>query len=89
MIKIRSIKEACTYIRSIDRETGVTENAIRCLVLSGQIPSVQIGRKHLINADQVVKYFEGKLSEMPVKAQDEGDQPDDIKPIPERARRRN
>jgi hypothetical protein len=80
MIKIRSIKETAGYIKSLDSESCVTENAVRFLVATGRVPSVMIGKKHLIDADQVLLFFEESLSKIP-EPKDDATESTDIRPI--------
>ena len=80
MIKIRSIKETVGYIKSLDTGSSVTENAVRFLVATEKIPSVMIGSKHLIDADQVLAFFEESLSKIP-QTKDDDDEIVDMQPI--------
>ena len=80
MIKIRSIKETVGYIKSLDTGSCVTENAVRFLVATGKIPYVMIGKKHLIDADQVLAFFEEHLSKLPEPEENE-EAETDILPI--------
>ena len=91
MIKIRSLKEALLYIKSLDSDTAISGNAIRMLVVSGKVPSIKVGKKYLVNVDTLVNYFEERLS---VNTSDDlqktaeiGEIGDDIRPIPERLKR--
>ncbi len=60
MLRMRTIAEAAAELRETDPHTAVTPYAIRQLVLNGQIPHVRIGKKRLINMDELEKYFCGK-----------------------------
>lgn len=62
MVKVRSLREALAYIRTLDKDTGISENAIRMLVVSGKVPSVMVGRKYLVNVDTLLAYFEDRLA---------------------------
>ncbi len=57
MTKMRLISEAYKAIKEDDPNTALTMNALRCLVRNGEIPSVQIGRKRLINYDNLLQYL--------------------------------
>lgn len=89
MTKIRSIKEACSYIRSLAEDTRVIENAIRCLALSSQIPSVKIGRKYFINVSRCLNFSKAGSIKKTNERHLEEDKTADIRPIPERFRCRN
>jgi len=49
--KMRTIGEAIAAMRKSDPNTAFTQTALRRLVRSGEIPSVRIGNKYLINLD--------------------------------------
>lgn len=55
--RIRGIKEAITELKEADPETALTERGLRRLVITGKIPTVQIGRKYLINMDVLINYL--------------------------------
>jgi excisionase family DNA binding protein len=50
-IKLRTIAEAYKYLVEIDPGTAITKSALRRLVASGDIPSVQVGRKRLLDIE--------------------------------------
>jgi hypothetical protein len=91
MVKIRSLREALFYIKSLDNDTGISGNAIRMLVVSGKVPSFKVGKKYLVNVDMLLQYFEEKLSvdagDDLQKPADLGEVGDDIRPIPEQLKR--
>jgi len=93
MVKVRSLKEAMIYIKSLDEKTGISGNAIRMLVVSGKVPSVKIGKKYLVNVDTLMNYFEDKLSGEVEDDLQKDPEPreigDDIRSIPERLKRQN
>ena len=62
MAKIRSIKQACEYIKELDSNTGITEHAIRVMVKRGDIPSIKVGCKNLINVDKLIEFLEKQTS---------------------------
>ena len=57
MLQMRLLSEAYAEIKKDDPNTVLTMNALRCLVKSGTIPSVQIGRKRLINYEKLLEYL--------------------------------
>lgn len=91
MVKVRSLREALAYIKSQDNDTGISENAIRVLVVSGKIPSVKVGRKYLVNVDTLLRYFEVRLAAadetVPQKDDSSKGIGEDIRAIPERLKR--
>lgn len=54
---MRTIKDAYAAIKQSDPETCLTMYALRCKVISGEIPSVKVGRKYLINIDLLDEYL--------------------------------
>ena len=56
--KMRLIREVFDELHQIDPNSAITMYALRQLVRSGKIPSVNVGRKILVNYYDVVKYFE-------------------------------
>ena len=54
---MRSINDAYSEILSTDPKTAITKSGLRRLVNTGEIPSVEVGRKRLINMDVLREYF--------------------------------
>jgi len=59
MPRMRTISDAAAWLRQADPETAFTPTALRRLVTTGQLPSVRIGTKYLINLDTVEGYLRG------------------------------
>lgn len=55
--KMRSISEAYRQLRTDDPNTALTLCALRRLVATGEIPSLRVGRKILINYDSLLAYL--------------------------------
>ena len=60
MRKMRTIDEAAAFMRQADPCTAVTKTALRRLVTSGQIPSVRVGAKYLVDLGVLDEFFGGK-----------------------------
>jgi len=45
MPRLRTLTETYNYIKEQDNETAITPNALRRMVVSGQIPCVKAGKK--------------------------------------------
>lgn len=58
MAKMRLIKEIFEEIKTNDPNTAITMCGLRRMVKTGVIPSVQIGRKRLINYDNLINYLD-------------------------------
>lgn len=62
--RMRGIKQAIEEMKANDPNTALTERALRRLVLTGEVPSVRIGAKYLINMDILENYlFSGTASD--------------------------
>ena len=67
MRTMRTIPAAAEYLREKDPATALTRNAIRNLVLTGQIPHVRIGSKRLVAMEDLLEYLEtGTVTPSPV-----------------------
>ena len=63
MPKIRTLTEAYDYIQKMDSETAITPNALRRMVVSGNIPCIKAGKKYLIDLDVLFEYLKGTKPE--------------------------
>lgn len=63
MAKMRLIKDVFEEIKKNDPDTAITMCGLRRMVQMGVIPSVQIGRKRLINYDNLMEYLDNIVSE--------------------------
>ena len=55
--KMRLISEVYDELHSVDPNSAITMYALRNLIKTNKIPSIKIGRKSLINLDDVMEYF--------------------------------
>jgi len=66
MTRIRTLTQAYTALKEMDAQTAVTPNALRRMVISGQIPCTKAGKKYLIDLDVLLEYLKGtKPNEAP------------------------
>nr|DAJ70589.1 MAG TPA: Pyocin activator protein PrtN [Caudoviricetes sp.] len=63
MPRLRTLTETYNYIKEMDNETAITPNALRRMVVSGQIPCVKAGKKYLIDLDVLLEYLKGTKPE--------------------------
>ena len=63
--KTRTLDSCFDEIKRQDPGTALTRTALRRLVTSGTIPSVRIGRKYLVNIDNVWLFLRGELDQDP------------------------
>lgn len=61
--RMRTIDQAAAWLRETDPDTAFTKTALRRLVISGQLPSVRIGYKYLIDLDALEQFLRGSISE--------------------------
>ena len=59
MRRIRTLSEAYSYIKEMDADTAITANALRRMVISGQVPCIKVGKKYLIDIDVLFEYLKG------------------------------
>ncbi len=57
MAKYRTIQQAYESIRELDADTAITQHALRKLVVSGQLPSMRVGKKYLIDMDLLAEFL--------------------------------
>lgn len=57
---MRTINEAAAYMVQADPRTTVTKTALRRLITSGQIPSVRVGAKYLVDLGVLDDFFGGQ-----------------------------
>ena len=57
--KMRTIDEAAAWIAASDPETAFTKTALRRLVVTGQLPSVRVGQKYLVNLNVLEGFLRG------------------------------
>lgn len=74
MPRMRTIDQAHAWLIETDPGTALTKTGLRRLVLSGQLPSVRVGKKYLIELGQLEEYMSGSVP-TPIMAQG-------IRPVP-------
>lgn len=55
--RMRGLREAVNELHEIDSGCALSFYALRCLVLSGVIPCVRIGRRILVDMDTLCAYL--------------------------------
>ncbi len=58
-MKLRIVTEAYAELKKEDPNTSLTLTGLRRLVRSGEIPTIKVGRKSLIDYDKLVQYLSG------------------------------
>lgn len=57
---MRTIDEAAASLRQADPNTAITKTALRRLIRSGEIPSVRVGAKYLVDLGVLDAFFGGQ-----------------------------
>mgnify|MGYP000004310255 FL=1 len=58
---MRGIKQAIEELKINDPNTALTEKALRRLILTGELPAVRVGKKYLVNMNNLFDYLSGKV----------------------------
>lgn len=58
--RMRTAPGALEIIKQMDPDTAVTLRYIRRLIATETTPHVDVGRKELVNVDQLLKFLEGE-----------------------------
>lgn len=69
-MRLRTLEQAHAELMSVDPSCALAKTALRRMVVSGQIPSVRIGAKYLVDIDRLQEYLFPKPSES--KSETEG-----------------
>ena len=57
IVRMRFAKQCIEELRKIDPDTPIKECFVRSLVKRGLVPSVPVGRRHLVNFDALLEYL--------------------------------
>ncbi len=60
--RMRTISDAAAWLQQADPETAFTKTALRRLVTTGQLPSVRVGQKYLINLEALEGFLSGSTA---------------------------
>lgn len=60
MPKYRTVAQAALHIREVDPETSITESAIRHLIAGGKVRHITVGKRVLLDFDQLEQMLTGK-----------------------------
>ena len=58
--RMRTAEGALEIIKQMDPDTAVTLRYVRRLIATETIPHVDVGRKKLVNVDQLLKFLGGE-----------------------------
>ena len=68
---MRTIPEAAAELKRLDKNTAITLCALRRMVKTGELPSVAIASKRLVNMNQLLEMLDGQAASR--DEQDAGD----------------
>lgn len=57
MARMRTVNQAFEHIKAIDPETSISLYAIRCVAKTGDIKTVYLNKKILLDLDGLLDYF--------------------------------
>lgn len=57
MARMRTVNQAFLYLKSIDKDTAITAYAIRSVAQTGDIKTVYLNKKILLDLDGLLEYF--------------------------------
>ena len=63
---MRTIDQAYDYLVAADPECALTRTALRRLVVSGQVRSVMVGRKYLVDLDLLEDFLQNPIIPLPL-----------------------
>lgn len=69
--RMRTIPEAAAELKRLDKNTAITLCALRRMVKTGELPSVAIASKRLVNMNQLLEMLDGQAASR--DEQDAGD----------------
>lgn len=70
--RMRTIDQAATWLQENDPGTAFTKTALRRLVVTGQIQSVRVGQKYLVNLDVLEGFLTGSEAEKAIEVEGRG-----------------
>ncbi len=62
-VKLRTSDQAYELIKKMDPDTALTRHAVRTIITSGDIPTLKIGRKTLVDIDDLYEHLGIKAKE--------------------------
>ncbi len=61
MPRMRTIDQTFSWLQETDPETALTKTALRRIVTTGELPSVRIGSKYLVDLDVLADFLHGSV----------------------------
>ena len=65
--RLRTIDQAYRELKAMDPDTAISKHYIRSIVLTGQLPHLQVESKRLIYLDDLMTYIEKSMTGITAK----------------------
>ena len=65
--RLRTIDQAYRELKAMDPDTAISKHYIRSIVLTGQLPHLQVESKRLIDLDDLMTYIEKSMTGIAAK----------------------
>lgn len=65
--RLRTIDQAYRELKAMDPDTAISKHYIRSIVLTGQMPHLQVESKRLIDLDDLMTYIEKSMTGITAK----------------------
>lgn len=65
--RLRTIDQAYRELKAMDPDTAISKHYIRSIVLTGQLPHLQVESKRLIDLDDLMTYIEKSMTGITAK----------------------
>ena len=67
-MRLRSLEQAHAELMAADPNCALAKTALRRMVIAGQIPSVRVGAKYLVDIDRLPEYLFPPAEDKPKSA---------------------
>ena len=67
-MRLRTLEQAHAELLAADPNSALAKTALRRMVIAGQIPSVRVGAKYLVDIDRLPEYLSQPTADKPKPA---------------------
>jgi len=57
--RLRDLAQAHAMLKELDSETALSRYALRRLFMSGELPTITVGRRRLVDFNALLRYLSG------------------------------
>ena len=68
-MRLRTLEQAHAELLAVDPNCALAKTALRRMVIAGQIPSVRVGAKYLVDIDRLPEYLFPATEDKPKAAE--------------------